>query len=85
MASITMIAVASYFVSKGVKKVKFIIIPALFVLITTMSALLYLTFREGGYFFSGNYVLSLISMGMFVLGLLVAKEGFEHLHRRKNR
>ena len=80
-AAITMIAVSSYFVSKGIR-VKFIIIPALFVLVTTMSALFYLTFKTGGYFFTGNYVLSAISIGMFLLGLLVAKEGFEHLRKR---
>ena len=49
IASITMITVASYFVSKKIN-VQFIIVPAIFVLITTMSALLYLTFRAGGYF-----------------------------------
>lgn len=81
IASITMIAVSSYFVSKGIK-VKFIVIPALFVLATTMSALLYLTFRTGGYFGTGNYILTIISLAMFALGLLVAKEGFEHLRRR---
>ena len=83
IASITMITVSSYFVSKGIKT-KFIIIPAIFVLVTTMSALVYLTFRTGGYFFSGNYILSMISIGMFVLGLLVAKEGFQHLRKKKS-
>ncbi|MBI4116400.1 carbon starvation protein A [Candidatus Pacearchaeota archaeon] len=81
-AAITMITVSSYFVSKGIK-VKFIVVPALFVLVTTMFALLYLTFRTGGYFFTGNYVLSAISVGMFFLGLLVAKEGFERLRNKK--
>ncbi|HJZ19247.1 MAG TPA: carbon starvation CstA family protein, partial [Candidatus Nanoarchaeia archaeon] len=78
IASITMITVASYFVSRKIN-VKFIVIPALFVLVTTMSALLYLTFRAEGYLFAGDYVLAIISMGMFVLGLLVAKEGFGKL------
>ncbi|MFH1325261.1 MAG: carbon starvation protein A [archaeon] len=82
IASITMIAVSSYFLSKKIK-VKFIVIPALLVLVTTMSALLYLTFRTEGYFSSGNYILAVISLGMFVLGLLVAKEGFEHLRKIK--
>ena len=80
-AGITMIAIAAYFVSKGVK-VKFIVIPAIFVLITTMSALAYLIFRTDGYLASGNYVLVLISAAMFFLGLMVAKEGFQHLWKK---
>jgi|TARA_Y100000310_G_scaffold298397_1_gene332320 carbon starvation protein len=81
-AAITMIAISSYFISKKIS-VKFIVIPALFVLVTTMSALIYLTFSANGYIFSGNYILAITSIGMFVLGLIVAKEGFDHL--RKNR
>ena len=80
IASITMITVASFFLSKKIK-VKFIVIPALFVLITTMSALLYLTFYPQGYFFSGNWALTIISLVMFGLGLLVAWEGFLHLKK----
>ncbi|MEK6842558.1 MAG: carbon starvation CstA family protein, partial [Nanoarchaeota archaeon] len=82
IASITMITVASYFVSRKMN-IKFILIPAFLVLVTTMSALLYLTFRTGGYFSEGNLVLVVISIGMFVLGLLVAKEGFLHLWKKK--
>ncbi len=80
IASITMIAVASFFLSKKIK-VKFIVIPALFVLVTTMSALLYLTFGSQGYFFTENWVLAIISMAMFALGLMVAWEGFLHLKK----
>ena len=78
IASITMITVASYFVSKKIN-VQFIIVPAIFVLITTMSALLYLTFRAGGYFSEGNCFLAIISMIMFFLGFIVAKEGLQNL------
>ncbi|MDP3986624.1 MAG: carbon starvation protein A, partial [Nanoarchaeota archaeon] len=53
IASITMVGVSSYFISKGIK-VKFILIPAIFVLATTLSALVYLTFRSGGYLSEGN-------------------------------
>ncbi len=81
-AAITMITVSAFFISKKIN-VKFIIIPALFVLVTTLSALLYLTFRAEGYFFSGNYVLAIISVGMFLLGLMVAKEGFESLGKNR--
>ena len=82
IASITMIAVASYFISRKIK-VKFIVIPAVLVLVTTLSALLYLTFRSGGYFSEGNYILAGVSMLMFVLGLFVAKEGFDALRKKK--
>ena len=82
IASITMIAIASFFLSKKIK-VKFIVIPALFVLITTMSALLYLTFSSQGYFFNGNYILTIISLAMFGLGVLVSWEGFLQLRKIK--
>ena len=82
IASITLIAIASFFLSKKIK-VKFIVIPALFVLITTMSALLYLTFSSQGYFFNGNYILTIISLAMFALGLMIAWEGFLQLKKVK--
>ena len=81
IAAITMITVASYFVSRT-SSVRFIIIPAIFVLVTTMTALLYLVFRSEGYLFSGNYILAAISLGMFALGLMVAWEGFQHLRKK---
>ncbi|HLC62808.1 MAG TPA: carbon starvation CstA family protein, partial [Candidatus Nanoarchaeia archaeon] len=82
IASITMIGVSAFFISKKIK-VKFIIIPAIFVLVTTLSALLFLTFRAGGYIGEGEYLLAGISMLMFILGLYVAKEGFDILRKRK--
>ena len=81
IASITMISVSSYFVSRKIK-VKFIVIPALLVLVTTLSALVYLVFRSGGYIQEGNYPLAIISGIMFVLGLFVAKEGLDSLRKR---
>ena len=82
IAAITMITVASYFISKKTS-VKFIVIPAIFVLITTMSALVYLAFRTGGYLANGNYILVSFSLGMFVLGLMVAIEGFKQIYRKR--
>ncbi len=82
IASITLITISSFFVSKKIK-VKFIIIPAIFMLITTMAALVYLTFRAGGYIGERNFVLAGISMLMFILGLFVAKEGFQVLRKKK--
>lgn len=84
IASITMIAVSSFFVSRKIK-VRFILIPALFVLITTMTALVYLTVRAGGYITNGNWALVVISAIMFLLGLMVAKEGFEKIIKHKKK
>jgi len=81
IASITLIGISAFFISKKVK-VKFIIIPAMFVLITTLSALIYLTFRTGGYIGNGNYLLAGISLLMFALGIFVAKEGVDVLRKR---
>jgi carbon starvation protein len=84
IAAITMIGVSSFFISHKIK-VKFIVIPAFLVLITTLFALAYLTFKTGGFFAQGNYILSAIAMFMFVLGLLVAKEGFTALRKKEKR
>jgi len=82
IASISMITVSAYFITRKIN-IKFIIIPALFVLGTTLSALVYLTFRPEGYISTGNYVLAIISAGMFFLGLLVARDGFKALRRKR--
>lgn len=82
IASITMITVASFFLSRKIK-VKFIAIPALLVLITTLSALVYLTFRGGGYFFEGNWALVIISLAMFIFGAIVAWEGFRKVLKKR--
>ncbi len=84
IASITLIGVSAYFISKKTK-VKFILLPALFVLITTLSALLYLTFRPMGYLGEGNYALAVISILMFVLGVFVAYEGFKIIKQRNRK
>ena len=82
IASITMIGIAAFFISKKTR-VKYIIIPAIFVLITTLSALIYLTFRAGGYIAEGNFILAGISMLMLVLGVFVAFEGFRILRKKR--
>ena len=76
IAAITMITVSAFFASKKIKT-RFIQIPAIFLLITTLSALVYLTFRAGGYIQTGNWTLVIISVIMFVLGVMVTKEWFE--------
>jgi len=82
IAAVSMIVAASFFISKKTK-VKFIIIPAILMLVTTMAALLYLTFRTGGYFSERNFILAGISLLMFILGLFVAKEGVHVLRKKK--
>ncbi len=82
IASITMMGVAAFFISRKTN-VKFIVIPAVLVLITTLSALIYLTFSSNGYISEGNYLLAGISMLMFVLGAYVAKESFTVLKKKK--
>ncbi len=81
IASISLIAVAAFFIARK-KNVKFIIIPAIFVLITTLSALVYLVFRSGGYLSEGNIALTIISLGMFLLGIFVAFEGFKIIRKK---
>jgi carbon starvation protein len=81
IAAITMIAVSAFFISKKIN-VKFIVIPAFFILITTLFALLYLTFRAGGYWNEGNFILAGVAMLMFILGIFVAFEGFKALKNK---
>ncbi|MEK6828754.1 MAG: carbon starvation CstA family protein [Nanoarchaeota archaeon] len=81
IAAITMIAVSAFFISKKIN-VKFIVIPAFFILVTTLFALLYLTFRAGGYWSGGNFILAGVAMLMFTLGVFVAFEGFKALKNK---
>ena len=81
IASISLIAVSCFFISRK-RNVKFILIPAVFVLLTTLSALIYLTFRANGYFNQGNFALTAISIGMVVLGIFVAFEGFRFIWKK---
>jgi carbon starvation protein len=82
IAAIALIAVAAYFMARK-KKVKFMIIPALLILVTTLSALIYLTFRAGGYITEGNWALVIISLILFIFGLIVSVEGFKKLLKKR--
>lgn len=81
IAAIALITVSAYLLSKKIKA-EFAIVPAVLILTTTTFALLYLTFRTGGYISTGNWVLAIISLGMFALGILVAWEGFLKLRQQ---
>jgi carbon starvation protein len=82
IASISLITVAAFFVYAK-KKLKFILIPAVLVLATTLSALAYLTLKAGGYLAKGDWLLVAISTAMFVLGIVVAIEGFMTIFKPK--
>ena len=81
IAAITLISVSSYFIKKNIK-IKFIVIPAIFMIITTLSSLVYLIFRNEGYLAEGNLMLTIISLIMFLMGIIIAFEGLNNL--RKN-
>ncbi|MBU2522724.1 MAG: carbon starvation protein A [Nanoarchaeota archaeon] len=80
IAAISLLVVASFLISTK-KDVRFILVPAFFVLITTLVALLYLTLRSGGYLASGNYALAIISLLMFLFGLFVTKEALPRIFK----
>ncbi len=82
IASITLIGISSYFIMKKIN-VKFIVIPALLVLLTTLASTLYLTFNVNGYISTGNYSLGIISLLMFALGIYVAFIGLRKIIFRK--
>lgn len=82
IASISLIGVAAFFIAKKTK-VKFIVIPAIFVLITTMSALAWLVFSSSGFISQGKIVLAGVSVLMFILGGVVAVDGFRSLIRAR--
>ena len=81
IASITLIGVSAYFISRKIK-VKFIVIPALFVLVTTLSALIYLIFSSSGFIAEKNFALGGIALLMFILGAFVAYEGFKVFRKK---
>ena len=81
IASISLIAVSCFFISRK-RNVKFILIPAVFVLLTTLSALIYLIFRTNGYLAQGNFVLTSISLVMVIFGIFVSFEGFKFIMKK---
>ncbi|MEK6844675.1 MAG: carbon starvation CstA family protein [Nanoarchaeota archaeon] len=81
IASISLIAVSCFFISRK-RNVKFILIPAVFVLLTTLSALIYLIFRTNGYLAQGNFVLTSISLIMVTFGIFVSFEGFKFIMKK---
>ncbi len=73
IAAIALITISAYFVEHK-KNIKFLIIPTLFMIITTISALFYSLFSKQGYIFVGNWVLSIISIALIVLAFVIFYE-----------
>jgi carbon starvation protein len=76
IAAIALITISAYFVEHK-KKIRFLIIPTAFMMITTLIALIYELFNKNGYLLTGNWLLSIISMILIFLALIVSYEGIK--------
>jgi carbon starvation protein len=82
IAAIALITISAYFVEHK-QKIKFLIIPTLFMIITTISALIYGLFNKNGYLITNNWLLSIISLVLIGLAFVVSYEGFNIIRKRK--
>ena len=82
IAAIGLITISAYFVEHK-KKIKFLIIPTLFMIITTISALIYSLFSRTGYIAESNWVLGIFAGALIILALIVSWEGFGVVWRKK--
>lgn len=82
IAAIALITISAYFVEHG-KKIKFLILPTVFMIATTISALLWGIFNKNGFIFTDNWMLAIISATLVILALIVSWEGFLVLKNRK--
>ena len=82
IAAIALITISAYFVEHK-KKIKFLIIPTMFMLITTFAALIYSLFSASGYIATGNWILTIISLIFIVLAGIISYEGFGVLCKYK--
>jgi len=82
IAAIALITISAYFVEHK-QKIKFLILPTLFMVVTTISALVWGVFNKNGYFFTGNWVLTIISIALIILALIVSWEGFQVIRKRQ--
>lgn len=81
IAAIVLITISAYFVEHK-KKIRFLIIPTIFMIITTLSALFYGLFNKTGYIFTGNWILVIFSTALIGLALVVTWEGFGLIRRK---
>jgi len=82
IAAVALITISAYFVEHK-QKIKFLLIPTVFMIITTLSALFYGLFNKNGYVFTHNWLLSIISIALIVLALIVSYEGFSIIKKYK--
>jgi len=83
IAAIALITISAYFVEHK-KKIKFLIIPTIFMILTTISALFYSLFSKQGYLVEGNWILSFFSIVLIIFALIISWEGFRIILKRKN-
>ena len=84
IAAIALITISAYFIEHK-KHIKFLIIPTVFMMVTTMAALIYSLFSKTGYIFTGNWLLAVISVIFLVLAAIVSYEGFEVIRKYRKR
>ena len=84
IAAIALITISAYFIEHK-KHIKFLIIPTVFMMVTTMAALIYSLFNKAGYIFTGNWLLAVISLILLVLAVIVSYEGFEVIKKYRKR
>jgi carbon starvation protein len=82
IAAIVLITISAYFVEHK-KKINFLIIPTLFMILTTISALFYSLFNSNGYLIEGNWVLSICAGTLILLALMVSWDGFKIVLNKK--
>ncbi len=75
VAAIALITISAYLIEHK-QKIKFLIIPTLFMVVTTLAALFWSLFNANGYLFTGNWLLSIISVVLIILALIISWEGF---------
>ncbi len=84
IAAIALITISAYFVEHK-KHIRFLIIPTAFMMATTIGALIYSLFNKAGYIFTGNWLLSIISIILLVLAGIVSYEGFQIVRKYRKR
>jgi carbon starvation protein len=73
IAAIALITISAYFVEHK-KNIKFLLIPTIFMVVTTISALFYELFNPNGYFVTGNWLLVVISSILILLAIVIFVE-----------
>lgn len=86
LAGLTLTVVSIWFVRQGNKLSPITVLPALFMMATTIASLFYLLVKKGGYLATGNYVLVFAALCLLVLAIamvLVALKTFRACAREQ--